>query len=90
VRSFHPSLVMRAKFTSFIFLKPRPPNSLGMQRESQALRKRFFFLRAGNPHQKFLKILSNSMQKLDGSKNVLIAYEGSAAATDSIKVSLPA
>jgi hypothetical protein len=29
VRSFHPGLEIRAKFTSFIFLKPRPPNSLG-------------------------------------------------------------
>jgi hypothetical protein len=29
VRSFHPILKIRAKFTSFIFLKPRPPNSLG-------------------------------------------------------------
>jgi hypothetical protein len=60
VRIFYPSLEIRAKFTSFIFLKPRPPNSLGKQRESQALRERFFFLRARNPHQKFLKILSNS------------------------------
>ena len=73
VRSFHPSFEMRAKFISFIFLKPRPPNSLGKQRESEALRERFFFLRAGNPHQKFLKILSNSELKLVRSKNVLIA-----------------
>ena len=73
VRSFHLSFEMRAKFTSFIFLKPRPPNSLGRQRESHDLSERFFFLRARNPHQKFLKILSNSKLKLVGSKNVLIA-----------------
>jgi hypothetical protein len=29
VRSFYPNFEMRAKFTSFIFLKPRPPKSLG-------------------------------------------------------------
>jgi hypothetical protein len=34
LRSFHSSLEMRARFTSLIFLKPRPPKSLGKQRES--------------------------------------------------------
>ena len=30
VRSFHPSLAIRAMFTSFILLKPKPPRALGM------------------------------------------------------------
>jgi hypothetical protein len=33
MRSFQPSLAMRARFTSFILLRPKPPRALGMQRE---------------------------------------------------------
>jgi hypothetical protein len=45
---------MRARFTSFIFLKPRPPEAFGRQRESQDLKVRFLVFEGGNPHQKFL------------------------------------
>ena len=34
VWSFQPSLEMRARLTSFIFLKPKPLESFGVQRES--------------------------------------------------------
>jgi hypothetical protein len=90
VSEFHPSLETRVKFTSLIFLKPNPPNSLGMHRESQAFKERFLDFFAGKSHQKFLKIFSSSLQKLIGSKKVLMAYEGKAAATDLIKTNMPA
>jgi hypothetical protein len=90
VSKFHPSLETKARFTSLIFLNPKPPNSLGMQRESQAFKEKFLDFLAGKPHQKFLTILSSSLQKLIGSKKVLIAYEGRAAATNLIKTNLPA
>ena len=86
---YHPSLETRARFTSHIFLNPSPPNSLGMQRESQAFKDRFLDFLTGKTHQKFLKIQSSSLQKLKGSKKVLIAYEGMAATTDLIKTNLP-
>jgi hypothetical protein len=88
--SFQPSLETKVKFTSHIFLNPSPPNTLGMQRESQAFKERFLAFLAGKPHKKFLKILSNSKQKEFGRRKELIAYEGKAATTDLIKTSLPA
>jgi hypothetical protein len=39
--SFQPSLEMKARLTSCIFLKPRPPTSFGRHREDQDLRERF-------------------------------------------------
>jgi hypothetical protein len=72
VRSFHPSLVMRARLTSSIFLKPRPPKALGEHREFQDLRERFLDFLGGKPRQKFLKHWSNFLQKVLGSKKVLI------------------
>jgi hypothetical protein len=86
---FQPSLDIKARFTSLILLRPKPPNSFGLQMESQAFRVRFLVLEAEKPHQKFLKILSSSAQKLFGSKKELIAYVGKAAATDLIRTSLP-
>jgi hypothetical protein len=90
VWSFQPSLEIRARLTSFIFLNPRPPWSFGRQRESQDLRERFLVFFEGKPHQKFLNILSREEQREDGSKKELMAYEGMAAATDLIRTSLPA
>ena len=73
LRRFQPSLQTKARFTSLISLRPKPPISFGLQRDSQALRVRFLDLEAENPHKKFLKILSSSEQKLLGSKKELIA-----------------
>jgi hypothetical protein len=70
---FQPSLEIKAIFTSLILLRLKPPNSFGLQMESQALRVRFLDFEAENPHKKFLKILSSSEQKLFGSKKELIA-----------------
>jgi hypothetical protein len=42
--SFQPSFEMRATFTSFIFLNPKPPVALGTQKESQDLRDRYLAL----------------------------------------------
>jgi hypothetical protein len=64
---------MRARFTSFIFLRPNPPRALGLQREFQDFKERFLVFEEGKPHQKFLKVLFNWLQMLLGSKNVLIA-----------------
>jgi hypothetical protein len=44
-----------------------------MQRESQAFKERFLAFLARKPHQKFLKILSNSEQKEFGRRKELIA-----------------
>jgi hypothetical protein len=87
---FQPSLEIRARLTSCIFLRPRPPRAFGMHREFQDLRDRFLVFAGGKPHQKFLKILSNLLQMLRGSRKVLMALEGIAAATDLVRVSLPA
>jgi hypothetical protein len=71
VRSFQPSFTKRARFTSFIFLRPNPPRALGMQREFQDFKERFLVFEEENPHQKFLKDLSNWLQMLLGSKKNL-------------------
>ena len=52
---------------------PKPPNALGVQMESQALRDRFFDFLEGKPHQKFLKILLSYLQQQFGIKKELIA-----------------
>jgi hypothetical protein len=39
--NFHPNLAIRDKLTSFIKRKPKPPWSLGRQREAQDLRVKF-------------------------------------------------
>ena len=61
-----------------------------MQREFQDFKERFLVFEGGKPHQKFLKVLSSLLQVLEGSKKELMAYEGMAAATDLISMSLPA
>ena len=71
--SFQPSLEIRAKLTSFIFLMPKPPRALGEQIEFQDKRERFLVLEAGNPHQKFLNTLSSWLQMLLGRRKVLMA-----------------
>jgi hypothetical protein len=73
VSNFQPSSETRARFTSLIFLNPRPPNIFGMQKESQDFKERFLAFLDGKPHQKFLKILSSLVQKPLGSKKELIA-----------------
>jgi hypothetical protein len=73
VRSFQPSFAIRDKFTSFILLKPKPPEALGIQREFHDFKDRFLVFELGKPHQKFLKDLSSWLQMLLGSKKVLIA-----------------
>jgi hypothetical protein len=55
LRRFQPSLEIKARFTSLILLRPKPPISFGLQRESQAFRERFLDFDAENPHKKFLK-----------------------------------
>jgi hypothetical protein len=50
VRSFQPSLAIIARFTSFIFLRPKPPRALGMQREFQDFKERFLVFEEGKPH----------------------------------------
>jgi hypothetical protein len=52
---FHPSLAIRARFTSFIFLRPKPPMAFGRHIESQDLRVRFLVFFGEKPHKKFLK-----------------------------------
>ena len=89
VKSFQPSLARRARFTSFIFLTPRPPRALGMQREFQDFSERFLVFEEGKPHQKFLKDLSNWLQMLLGIRKELIAYEGMVAAINLISINLP-
>ena len=69
----HPSLEMRARFTSLIFLMPSPPKAFEVQMESHAFRERFLVFLEGKPHRKFLNDLSNSLQQLFGIKNVPIA-----------------
>jgi hypothetical protein len=64
VRSFQPSLARKARFTSFIFLKPRPPRVLGVQREFQDFGERFLVSEKGKPHHKFLNDLSNWLKML--------------------------
>jgi hypothetical protein len=81
---------MRTKLTSSIFLNPRPPKAFGEQREFQNLRDRFLIFFGGKPYHKFLNNWSSLLQKLFGSKKVLIAYEGTATATALIRTSLPA
>ena len=71
--SFQPSLEIKARFISLIFLNPSPPEALRVQRESHAFRDRFLAFFAGNPHQKFLKILSNPEQRVFGRRKELIA-----------------
>jgi hypothetical protein len=44
LRRFQPSLEIKARFTSLILLRPKPPISLGLQREPQALRERTLLL----------------------------------------------
>ena len=90
VRSFQPSLAIRARFTSFILLSPNPPRALGMQREFHDFNERFLALEEQKPHQKFLNVLSSWLHMLLGSKKVLMAYEGMVAAIDLISISLPA
>jgi hypothetical protein len=63
---------MKARLTSFIFLKPRPPATFGRHREDQDLRERFLALARRNPHPKFLKAWSNLLQILAGSMKVLM------------------
>jgi hypothetical protein len=48
VWSFQPSLEIRARLTSCIFLRPRPPRAFGMQREFQDLRDKFLVFAGGN------------------------------------------
>jgi hypothetical protein len=90
VRSIQPSLARRARFTSFIFLRPNPPRALGMQKVFQDFNERFLVFEEEKPHHKFLKDLSNWLQMLEDSKKELMAYEGMAATTDLISMSLPA
>jgi hypothetical protein len=71
--SFHPSLEMRARLTSFVFLKPKPPRIFGVQMEFQDFKERFLDFEGGNPHQKFLKTLSSWLQMLFWSRKVLMA-----------------
>jgi hypothetical protein len=52
---------------------PKPPKTFGIQIETQAFSERFLDFLEGNPHQKFLKILSSSWQQQLGIKNELIA-----------------
>jgi hypothetical protein len=66
VRSFQPSLEMRARLTSFILLMPKPPRALGEQIEFQDLRERFLFFEARKPYQTFLNTLSSWLQILLG------------------------
>jgi hypothetical protein len=66
-------LKISAKFTSLIFLRPKPFKDFGRQKESQALRERFLDFFGWKPHQKFLKILSRAVQKLFGSIKELMA-----------------
>jgi hypothetical protein len=73
VRSFQPSFEMKARFTSLIFLIPKPPKALGVQIEFQDLRDKFLVFVGGKPHQKFLKTLSSWLQILWGSRKVLMA-----------------
>jgi hypothetical protein len=49
VRSFQPSLARRARFTSFIFLRPNPLRALGMHREFQDFKERFLVFEEGKP-----------------------------------------
>jgi hypothetical protein len=69
---------------------PRPPRILGVKMEFKDLRERFLVFEEGKPNKKFLKTLSSWLQMLLGSRNVLITYEGMAAATDLINTNLPA
>jgi hypothetical protein len=73
MRSFQPSLAMRARFTFFILVRPKPPRALGMQSEFHDFKESFLVFEVGKPHQKFLKVLCNWLQMLLGSKNVLMA-----------------
>jgi hypothetical protein len=57
----HPSLEMKAKLTSLIFLMPSPPKAFGVQMESNAFKERFLGFLGGKPHRKFLKDLSNAL-----------------------------
>jgi hypothetical protein len=57
--SFHPSLDIRDKFTSFISLKPRPPWSFGKHMDFQDLSDKLRVFSFGKPHQKILKVLSS-------------------------------
>jgi hypothetical protein len=73
VSSFQPSLEMRARLTSLVFLKLRPPRDFGVQMEFQDFKVRFLDFEGGNPHQKFLKTLSSWLQMLFGRRKVLMA-----------------
>jgi hypothetical protein len=72
-RSFHPSLEIRDRLASFISRKPRPPWSLGKHKDFQDFSDKLRTLSLGKSHQKFLKALSNWLQRPFGSIKELIA-----------------
>jgi hypothetical protein len=70
---FQPSLAIKDKLTSFILLRPKPPNALRRHKESHDFRVRFLVFFGENPHQKFLKALSRLLHKLEGRTKELMA-----------------
>ena len=72
--NFQPSLKIRARLTSFIFLKPKLPRTLGVQMEFQDLRERFLVFEAGNPlpevFKDLVKLAANAVWKKEGAQGI--------------------